>query len=165
MAHTTDPDFLKLNNFFSFFFTKVCIFLLQKMRSTQSNIPKKKHGTEWVCCAALIPEFHSLDTLSLIQLLETSRFQNACFLFTIYFQSLYTNIPVEDAVECIIKLVEEYGNVIPTANLILEILKVMLKNSVITFDGEYFNKLFESLWVQTLLLSSRIVHGWVGIQC
>ena len=48
------------------------------------------------------------------------------------FQSLHTNIPVEDAIEFIIKLVEEYENVIPTANLILEILKVILKNSVMT---------------------------------
>ena len=48
------------------------------------------------------------------------------------FQSLHTNIPVEDTIECIIKLVEECENVIPTANLILEILKVILKNSVMT---------------------------------
>ena len=65
-----------------------------------------------------------MDTLSLIQLLVTSRFHNVFFLFMIDFQSLYTNIRVEDA------------------NLILEILKVMLKNSFMTFDGEYFQQTF-----------------------
>ena len=49
------------------------------------------------------------------------------FLFTIDFQSLYTNIPVEDAVECILKLVEEYENVIPNANFILELSEGILK--------------------------------------
>ena len=40
MTHTTDPDFLKLIIFF--FFTKFCIFLLQKIRTAQSNTPPKK---------------------------------------------------------------------------------------------------------------------------
>ena len=59
-----------------------------------------------------------MDSLSLIKLLETSHFHEGCFLFTIDFQSLCTNIPVEDTIECIIKFVEEYENVIPKVNFI-----------------------------------------------
>ena len=64
------------------------------------------------------------------------------FLFTIDFKSLYTNIPVDDAIKCIIELVEEYENVIPNANFIIELLEVVLKNSLMTFDGEYFEQIF-----------------------
>ena len=49
---------------------------------------------------------------------------------------------MEDAVECIIKLVEEYEHVIPNANFIVEILKIVLKNSLMAFDGEYFQQIF-----------------------
>jgi len=98
-------------------------------------------GYNWILTPASIfvghylKEFYSkfdsilTDSLSLIKLLETNRFHEGCFLFTIDFQSLYTNIPVEDAIECIIKLVEEYENVLPNANFIVEILKIVLKNS------------------------------------
>ena len=48
------------------------------------------------------------------------------FLFTIDFLSLYTNIPVEDAMNSIKQLVW----------------KVIRKNSLMTFDKEYFQKFF-----------------------
>ena len=82
------------------------------------------------------------DSLSLIKLLETSRFNQKCFLLTIDSKSLYTNIPVEDAIKCIKELVEEYRNVIPNANFIVELLEIVLHNSLMTFGGEYFQQIF-----------------------
>jgi hypothetical protein len=49
---------------------------------------------------------------------------------------------VEDAIQCIIELVEEYKNIIPNANFIVEILKIVLRNSLMNFDGEYFQQIF-----------------------
>ena len=43
------------------------------------------------------------DSLSLVKLLEKSRFEKHCFLFTIDFKSLYTNIPVDDSINSILK--------------------------------------------------------------
>ena len=85
-------------------------------------------------------KFNSIltDSLSLIKMLETSRFNQKCCLFTIDFKSLYTNIPVEDAIKCIKELVEEYHDVIPNTNFIIELLEIILKNSLMTFNGEYF---------------------------
>ena len=55
---------------------------------------------------------------------------------------MYTNIPVEDAIKCIIELVNENQDVIPNANFIIELLEIILKNSLMTFDGEYFQQIF-----------------------
>ena len=70
------------------------------------------------------------DSLSLIKLMETSRFHEGFYLQLSL--SLYTNIPVNDALKCIIKLVEEYENDIP--NALLNFCK-LLKNSLMTFDS------------------------------
>ena len=82
------------------------------------------------------------DSLSLVKILETKRFDKDCFLFTIDFKSLYTNIPVQDAINAIKELVWKFGNVIPNAEFIVELLDVILKNSLMTFDGEYFQQIF-----------------------
>ena len=82
------------------------------------------------------------DNLSLVKILETKRFDKDCFLFTIDFKSLYTNIPVQDAINAIKELVWKFGNVIPNAEFIVELLDVILKNSLMTFDGEYFQQIF-----------------------
>ena len=74
--------------------------------------------------------------------METKRFDKDCFLFTIDFKSLYTNIPVQDAINAIKELVWKYGNVIPNSEFIVELLDVILKNSLMTFDGEYFQQIF-----------------------
>ena len=55
------------------------------------------------------------DSLSLVKILETKRFDKDCFLFTIDFKSLYTNIPVQDAINAIKELVWKYQNVIQNA--------------------------------------------------
>ena len=40
------------------------------------------------------------------------------------------------------ELVEEYKNAITNANFIIELLEVILKNSLMTFDREYFQQFF-----------------------
>ena len=72
------------------------------------------------------------DSLSLIKLMETSRFHEGCFFYLQLSLSLYTNIPVNDALKYIIELVEEYENDIP--NALLNFCK-LLKNSLMTFDS------------------------------
>jgi hypothetical protein len=70
------------------------------------------------------------------------RFNKQSFLFTIDFKRLYTNNPVEDAIKCIIELVNEYQDVIPCANFIIKLLEIILQNSLMSFDGEYFQQFF-----------------------
>ena len=111
-------------------------------------------GYNWILTPASIFAGHYLkefyckfdsiltDSLSLVKIVETKRFNKDCFLFTIDFKSLYTNIPVQDAINAIKELVWKYGNVIPNAEFIVELLDVILKNSLMTFDGEYFQQIF-----------------------
>ena len=82
------------------------------------------------------------DSLSLVKILEKTRFNLNCFLFTVDFESLYTNIPVSDAIEIMKKLVFQFQNVIPNAHFVIELLDVVLKNSLMTFDKEYFQQIF-----------------------
>ena len=96
-------------------------------------------GYNWILTPASIfvghylKEFYSkfdsilTDSLSLVKLLETKRFDNDCFLFTIDFKSLCTNIPVQDTINAIKELVWKYQNVIPNAEFFLELLDVILK--------------------------------------
>ena len=45
------------------------------------------------------------DSFSLVKILEKTEFNLDSFLFTVDFESLYTNIPVKDAIEMMKKLV------------------------------------------------------------
>jgi len=68
-------------------------------------------GYNWILTPASIfvghylKEFYSkftnilTDSLSLVRILEISKFDKDCFLFTIDFSSLYTNISIKDAME------------------------------------------------------------------
>ena len=48
------------------------------------------------------------DTLSLVKILEKKQFDQDCFLFTIDFKSLYTNIPVDHAIELMKEIIFEF---------------------------------------------------------
>jgi len=77
-------------------------------------------GYNWILTPASIfvghylKEFYSkfknilTDSLSLIRILETSKFDKDCFLFTIDFKSLYTNISVKGAAELMKRLFFRY---------------------------------------------------------
>ena len=83
------------------------------------------------------------DSLSLVKILEKTKFNLKSFLFTVDFESLYTNIPVLDAIEIMKKLVFQFQNVIPNAHFVIELLCIVLKNSLMTFDKEYFQQILE----------------------
>ena len=82
------------------------------------------------------------DSLSLIKILEKSKFNINSFLFTVDFESLYTNIPVNDEIEMMKRLVFQFQNVISNAHFVIELLEIVLKNSLMTFDKEYFQQIF-----------------------
>ena len=58
------------------------------------------------------------------------------------FESLYTNIPVLDAIEMMKRLVFQFQNVISNTHFVIELLDIVLKNSLMTFDREYFQEIF-----------------------
>ena len=80
------------------------------------------------------------DSLSLVQLLESHRFDKNCFFFTINFKSLYTNILVDDVINSIRKLCFDYQNTIPNAHFIIELLDLVLNSRLMVFEGKYFKK-------------------------
>ena len=106
-------------------------------------------GYNWIVTPASIfvghylKEFYSklenilTYSLSLIRILEISKFDKDCFLFTIDFSSLYTNISVKDAMELMKRLFFRYQNMIPNALLILELMKIVLKGAIIKFQEEF----------------------------
>ena len=83
-----------------------------------------------------------LDTKSLVKLLENEKFDENCSLFTVDFKSLYTNIPVQHAIELMKELVREYKDILPNANLIIDLLELVLENSLMEFQKEYFQQIF-----------------------
>ena len=82
------------------------------------------------------------DTLSLVKILEKKQFDQDCFLFTIDFKSLYTNIPVDHAIELMKEIIYENKDIISNADFILDLLDVVLKNSLMQFREEFFQQIF-----------------------
>ena len=82
------------------------------------------------------------DSLSLVKILEKEHFDVNCFLFTVDFESLYTNIPVTHAIKLMKELVFEYREMISNADFILDLLEIVLENSLMEFQGEYFQQIF-----------------------
>ena len=128
-------------------------------------------GYKWIFTPASIfvghflKEFYSKfdsilnDSLSLVKLLETCRFDKNCFLFTIDFKSLYTNIPVSDAINSIKKLCFDFQNVIPNAHFIIDLLELVLNSSLMVFDGEYFQQIFGLIMGTNF---NKYIHGFAG---
>ena len=98
-------------------------------------------GYDWILTPASIfaghflKEFYSkfdsilTDSLSLVKFLEKEKFDEDVFVFTIDFKSLYTNIPVDDAINSIKELVMEFKDAISNAEFVIELLNIILKNS------------------------------------
>ena len=111
-------------------------------------------GYDWILTPASIlvghylKEFYTkfdsilLDSYNLVKILESEQFSPDCFLFMVDFESLYTNILVEHAVKLMKELIFEYKNVIPNADFIIELLNIVLENSLMEFHGEYFQQIF-----------------------
>ena len=83
-----------------------------------------------------------MDNLSLVKFLEKEKFDPDDFLFTGDFASLYTNIPVKHAIELMKEIVFEYKDVISNAEFIIDLLELVLENSLMEFHGEYFQQIF-----------------------
>ena len=56
--------------------------------------------------------------------------------------SLYTNIPAKHAIEFMKEIVFEYKDVISNAEFIIDLLELVLENSLMEFRGEYFQQFF-----------------------
>ena len=69
---------------------------------------------------------------------------------------------MEDAIKCIKELVEEYRNVIPNANFIVELLEIVLRNSLMTFDGEYFQQIFGVIMGTNVAPILANIYIWLG---
>ena len=90
-------------------------------------------GYDWILTPASIFAGHflkqfyskfdsiSTDSDSLVKLLEIAKFVEDDFVFTIDFKSLYTNIPVEDAIISIQEFVKKFKDVIPNAEFIVKL--------------------------------------------
>ena len=78
------------------------------------------------------------DSLSLVKTLETSQFGLDCQLFTVDFKSLFTNIPVDHAIELTKQMVFQNQDVLPNAHFIIDLLEVSLKYKLIEYLGELF---------------------------
>ena len=68
-----------------------------------------------------------MDSLSLVKFLEKEKFDLDDFLFTVDFASLYTNFPVQHAIELMIEIVFEYKDVISNAEFIIDSLVLVGK--------------------------------------
>ena len=67
-----------------------------------------------------------LDSLSLVKILEKEQFDSDCYLFTVDFKSLYTNIPVQHTINLMKELVFEYEVIISNADFIIDLLEIVL---------------------------------------
>ena len=93
-----------------------------------------------------------MDSRSLIKILEKEKFDPDNFLFTVDFESLYTDIPGKHTIESMKELVFEYKGVISNAELIIDFLEMVLENGLMEFHGEYFQQFLAYSWAQTLHL-------------
>ena len=81
------------------------------------------------------------DSLSLVKLLGKTKIDNDCFLFTVDFQNLYSNISVKDALELLKRLFFKYQNVIPNAHLIIELMEVVLNSAIMKFQKVFYRQI------------------------
>ena len=103
-----------------------------------------------------------LDSFSLVRTLEKERFDSNCFVFTVDFESLYTNIPVQHAINLMKELVFEYKDVISNADFIIDLLEIVLENSLMEFQGEYFQQIFGIIMGTNVapILANFILRNW-----
>ena len=80
-------------------------------------------------------------SISLVKILEKEQFDSDCFLFTVDFESLYLNIPVKHAIESTKELVL-IQDVISNVDFIMDLLEIVLENTLMEFHGEYFQQIF-----------------------
>ena len=67
---------------------------------------------------------------------------------------------MEDAIAIIQKLVFDFQTVIPNAHLIIDLLGLILQNSLMSFDKEYFQQIF-GIIMGTNVAPSQYLCGYV----
>jgi hypothetical protein len=82
------------------------------------------------------------DSLSLIKILETTKFDQECHLFTVDFKSLFTSIPVPHAIELMKQMTFMYQGVCSNAHFIIDLLEMTLNYNLMEFMGETFIQIF-----------------------
>ena len=83
-----------------------------------------------------------MNSPSLVKFLEKEKFDPDDFLCTVDFAILCTNIPVTHAIELMKEIGFEYKDVISNAEFIIDLLELVLENSLMEFNGEYFQQFF-----------------------
>ena len=103
------------------------------------------------------------DSKNLIMTLESLNVPKNCLLITVDFDSLYTRIPIGEAIQCIKELFQNY--LIPQADLIIALLNSILYLNVIEFNGEFYLQI-SGLGMGTSLASTfaNIFVGWLQMQ-
>ena len=95
----------------------------------------------------LLPKFPNIlkDSTTLIKILETTTFSDDVVLCTLDVISLYTNIPVEHAIEVLKQVIQENLELFPTPDLpkmLIEMLEFVLKNNIMEYKGMVFKQIF-----------------------
>ena len=72
----------------------------------------------------------------MVQILETRKFAGNIALYTIDVKSLYTNIPVDHAIQLIREFLKKYP--LEHGDFILECMEFVLKNNIMKFKNQIF---------------------------
>ena len=73
-------------------------------------------------------------------MLEKTKIDNNCFLFTVDFKNPYSNISVKDALELMKRLFYKYQNIVPNAQLIIELMELVLHSAIMKFHKDFFKQ-------------------------
>ena len=95
----------------------------------------------------LLPLFPNIlkDSTTLIQIIEREKFDSNIVLCTLDVVSLYTNIPVDHAIEVLQQLIQENLHLFPRkelAEFMLEMLHFVLKHNVMEYKQMVFKQIF-----------------------
>ena len=97
-----------------------------------------------------------------MKLLAKTKIDNDCFLFTVDFQNLYSNISVKDALELLKRLFFKYQNVIPNAHLIIELMELVLNSAVMEFQKVFFKQILGIVMSTNLAPILANIYGYAG---
>ena len=134
-----------------------CFYILPKLHKTPIVGRPIVAGHSWVTvgCSKLLtsllksmlPLFPNVlkDSASLIRILEQTTFESNIVLCTLDVVSLYTNIPVDHAIEVLKQLIQENLHLFPRPELpelMVEMLEFVLKNNIMEYKEMVFKQIF-----------------------
>ena len=134
-----------------------CFYILPKLHKNPIVGRPIVAGHSWITvgCSKLltsllksiIPRFPNVlkDSTSLIKIIESTTFDRNIFLCTLDVVSLYTNIPVDHAIEVLKQLIQENIDLFPRkdlADFMIEMLEFVLKHNVMEYKQMVFKQIF-----------------------